>query len=79
MLHQFGSLINSQTWQEEERVSKQELRAALLETACRLDEENCTAQAKTIFLKYKESNGTFRCVCACACVCLADALLTVEV
>uniref|UniRef100_A0A674NZY2 Aminopeptidase n=1 Tax=Takifugu rubripes TaxID=31033 RepID=A0A674NZY2_TAKRU len=60
MLRQFGPLINSQTWKEEERVSKQELRAALLETACRLDEESCTAQAKTMFVKYKESNGTFR-------------------
>uniref|UniRef100_H3DD78 Leucyl/cystinyl aminopeptidase n=1 Tax=Tetraodon nigroviridis TaxID=99883 RepID=H3DD78_TETNG len=60
ILHHFGSLISSQTWMQEERVSKQELRAALLETACRLNQENCTGQAKAMFVKYKESNGTFR-------------------
>lgn len=63
ILRHFGSLINSQTWKEEESVSKQELRAALLETACMLNEKNCTEQAKAMFVKYKESNGTFRWVC----------------
>lgn len=56
----FGSLMNEQTWEEEKSVSKQELRSALLETACSLNEENCTQQAKALFRKYVESNGTLR-------------------
>lgn len=60
ILHQFGSLMNNQTWVEEESVSKQELRSALLETACGLNEENCTQQAKALFQKYVDSNGTTR-------------------
>ncbi|XP_045891644.1 leucyl-cystinyl aminopeptidase [Micropterus dolomieu] len=60
ILHQFGSLISKQTWEEEESVSKQELRAALLGTACSLNEENCTQQAKDMFRKYVDSNGTSR-------------------
>lgn len=60
ILHQFGPLMDKQTWTEEEHVSKQELRSALLETACSLNEENCTQQAKALFKQYVESNGTLR-------------------
>lgn len=49
-----------QTWEEEESVSKQELRSALLETACGLNEKDCTRQAKALFKQYKESNGTLK-------------------
>ncbi|XP_076586255.1 leucyl-cystinyl aminopeptidase [Chaetodon auriga] len=60
ILSHFGSLMNKQTWEEEDSVSKQELRSALLETACSLNEENCTHQAKALFKQYVESNGTSR-------------------
>lgn len=54
--------MDNQTWkvEEEERVSKQELRSALLQTACALNEPKCTQQAKALFKQYTESNGTFR-------------------
>lgn len=52
--------MKKQSWEEEESVSKQELRSALLETACGLTEENCTQQAKALFKKYVDSNGTAR-------------------
>lgn len=58
MLNLFGSLITNQTWGEIESVSKQELRSALLETACRFKVESCVKQAKAIFQKYVETNGT---------------------
>lgn len=54
----FGSLIINQTWDEMENVSKQELRAALLETACRFKDERCIKQAKVIFQNYVATNGT---------------------
>lgn len=60
ILSHFGSLMENQTWKEEESVSKQELRSALLETACRLGEEKCIQQAKDLFKQYVESNGTSR-------------------
>ncbi|XP_053182010.1 leucyl-cystinyl aminopeptidase isoform X2 [Scomber japonicus] len=60
IVHQFGSLMSSQSWGEEESVSKQELRSAVLETACSLNHENCTQQAKALFKQYVESNGTVR-------------------
>ncbi|XP_072288663.1 leucyl-cystinyl aminopeptidase isoform X2 [Eucyclogobius newberryi] len=60
MLSLFGSLIRNQTWTEIESVSKQELRSALLETACQLHEESCIKQAKDIFKDYVDSNGTKR-------------------
>ncbi|XP_035513792.1 leucyl-cystinyl aminopeptidase [Morone saxatilis] len=60
ILHHFGSLMDKQTWEEQESVSKQELRSALLETACGLDIENCTQQAKALFKQYVDSNGTSR-------------------
>lgn len=54
--------MDSQTWKEEteERVSKQELRSVLLETACALNVQKCTQQAKALFKQYIESNGTYR-------------------
>ncbi|XP_029295882.1 LOW QUALITY PROTEIN: leucyl-cystinyl aminopeptidase [Cottoperca gobio] len=58
--HQFGSLMDNQTWKEEESVSKQELRAALLGTACGLDQENCIHRAKELFKQCVDSNGTSR-------------------
>uniref|UniRef100_A0A3Q0SW09 Leucyl/cystinyl aminopeptidase n=1 Tax=Amphilophus citrinellus TaxID=61819 RepID=A0A3Q0SW09_AMPCI len=60
ILTHFGPLMDKQTWEEEETVSKQELRSALLEMACSLNEKNCTQQAKSLFKQYKESNGTFK-------------------
>lgn len=60
MLHLFGSLARSQTWDEIESVSKQELRSALLGTACGFKEESCIKQAKAIFKNYVETNGTLR-------------------
>ncbi|XP_005473314.1 leucyl-cystinyl aminopeptidase [Oreochromis niloticus] len=56
----FRDLIANQTWDKEENVSKQELRSALLEMACSLNDENCTHQATSLFKKYKDSNGTIR-------------------
>lgn len=52
--------MSKQTWGTEERVSRQELRTALLQTACNLGEENCIKQARAMFKEYVESNGTFR-------------------
>lgn len=60
ILNQFGTLMDTQTWGEEESVSKQELRSAVLETACRLGQENCIQKAKDLFKQYLESNGTKR-------------------
>lgn len=60
MLSLFGSLVKNQTWDEMESVSKQELRSALLETACRFNEESCIKQAKAIFQNYVTSNETVR-------------------
>lgn len=56
----FRNLMANQTWEEEENVSKQELRSALLEMACSLNDENCTQQAMSLFKKYMQSNGTLR-------------------
>uniref|UniRef100_A0A8C3GB38 Aminopeptidase n=1 Tax=Cyclopterus lumpus TaxID=8103 RepID=A0A8C3GB38_CYCLU len=60
--HQFASLMDKQTWKEEEEesVSKQELRSALLKMACSLNEEKCIKQARAQFKQYVESNGTLR-------------------
>ncbi|XP_068616878.1 leucyl-cystinyl aminopeptidase [Brachionichthys hirsutus] len=60
IFRQFGSLMSEQTWEEEENVSKQELRSALLETACSLNEASCIQHAKALFKQYVESNGTSR-------------------
>uniref|UniRef100_UPI003AAE30A9 leucyl-cystinyl aminopeptidase n=1 Tax=Centroberyx gerrardi TaxID=166262 RepID=UPI003AAE30A9 len=60
ILDHFGALMDSQTWEEEKSVSKQELRSALLGTACSLEETKCTEQAKDKFKQYIESNGTMR-------------------
>nr|XP_020450130.1 leucyl-cystinyl aminopeptidase [Monopterus albus] len=59
LLH-FHSLMGNQTWEEEESISKQELRSALLEMACSLNEESCTQKAKAMFTQYVQSNGTIR-------------------
>lgn len=56
----FGSLVNNQTWNETQNVSKQELRSALLEMACSFNEESCISEAKAIFKNYVASNGTVR-------------------
>lgn len=53
-------MMSSQTWEEKQSVSEQELRAALLMTACNLKEDNCTQQAKDLFKQYINSNGTYR-------------------
>lgn len=60
IMHHFGSLMRKQTWEEEDSVSKQELRSALLEMACSLNEETCIQQASAMFKKYVESNATLR-------------------
>lgn len=60
ILDLFGDLMDSQGWGEEESVSRQELRSALLETACSLGRENCTSQATDLFNQYTTSNGTMR-------------------
>ncbi|XP_019956595.2 leucyl-cystinyl aminopeptidase [Paralichthys olivaceus] len=60
ILHNFGSLMDKQTWGEEESVSKQELRSALLQMACSLNEKKCIQQAKALFKQHVESNGTLR-------------------
>uniref|UniRef100_A0A4W6GB13 Aminopeptidase n=1 Tax=Lates calcarifer TaxID=8187 RepID=A0A4W6GB13_LATCA len=60
ILDHFRSLMDKQTWEEEESVSKQELRSALLEMACSLNEENCTQKAKALFKEHVKSNGTIR-------------------
>uniref|UniRef100_A0A8C5DCY5 Leucyl-cystinyl aminopeptidase-like n=1 Tax=Gouania willdenowi TaxID=441366 RepID=A0A8C5DCY5_GOUWI len=64
ILARFGSLMNNQTWEKDEQdgVSELELRASLLETACMLEQENCTQAASALFKQYVESNGTSRCV-----------------
>uniref|UniRef100_A0A3B5LRP7 Aminopeptidase n=1 Tax=Xiphophorus couchianus TaxID=32473 RepID=A0A3B5LRP7_9TELE len=56
--HQFGSLMESQTWEEEESLSKQELRSALISTACALNDEGYVAKAKSLFKNYTDSNFT---------------------
>ncbi|KAK5622078.1 hypothetical protein CRENBAI_010904 [Crenichthys baileyi] len=60
ILNHFGSLMKSQSWGEEQSLSKQELRSALVSTACILNEESCTAQAKSLFKKYHDSNFTIK-------------------
>ncbi|KAK7933581.1 hypothetical protein WMY93_004477 [Mugilogobius chulae] len=58
MLTLFRDLIKKQSWDELKSVSQQELRSALLETACHLEDEQCITQAKDIFRNYTASNGT---------------------
>nr|XP_046243201.1 leucyl-cystinyl aminopeptidase [Scatophagus argus] len=60
IIHHFNSLTDSQTWEEEESVSKQELRSALLLTVCGLNKEKCVNQTKLLFKQYVDSNGTTR-------------------
>ncbi|XP_076854132.1 leucyl-cystinyl aminopeptidase [Brachyhypopomus gauderio] len=56
----FGDLMDSQSWEEETSVSKQELRSALLLTACTLNRPNCTQQADALFQQWIASNQTTR-------------------
>ncbi|XP_014847763.1 PREDICTED: leucyl-cystinyl aminopeptidase-like [Poecilia mexicana] len=58
ILSQFGSLMESQTWKEEQSLSKQELRSALVSTACALNNDGCVEKAKSLFKNYTESNYT---------------------
>ncbi|XP_054905043.1 leucyl-cystinyl aminopeptidase isoform X2 [Poeciliopsis prolifica] len=60
ILSQFGSLMENQTWKEEESLSKQELRSALVSTACALNNENCVAKAESLFKNYTLSNFTIK-------------------
>ncbi|XP_061906839.1 leucyl-cystinyl aminopeptidase [Entelurus aequoreus] len=60
ILNLFGALTEKQTWTKEDSVSTQELRSALLETACYLEENKCKQQAKDLFRQYIDSNGTFQ-------------------
>ncbi|KAM4616809.1 leucyl-cystinyl aminopeptidase-like [Polymixia lowei] len=60
ILDHFGALMDNQTWGEEESVSKQELRSALLEVACSLDRQNCIQHAQTLYKQYTDSNGTMQ-------------------
>uniref|UniRef100_A0A8C7ZPN2 Leucyl/cystinyl aminopeptidase n=1 Tax=Oryzias sinensis TaxID=183150 RepID=A0A8C7ZPN2_9TELE len=59
ILDHFGALMDNQTWGEEENLSKQELRSALLSMACSLEKENCTQSANDMFKQYV-SNQTRR-------------------
>ncbi|XP_020561634.1 leucyl-cystinyl aminopeptidase [Oryzias latipes] len=59
ILDHFGALMDNQTWGEEENLSKQELRSALLSMACGLEKENCTQSANDMFKQYV-SNQTRR-------------------
>ncbi|TRY95869.1 hypothetical protein DNTS_021398 [Danionella cerebrum] len=56
----FGSFMASQSWEVESSVSKMTLRSALLETACALNINNCTSQAKQLFDRWLQSNKTFQ-------------------
>ncbi|XP_051923813.1 leucyl-cystinyl aminopeptidase isoform X2 [Hippocampus zosterae] len=60
ILNQYGALMDNQTWDKEERLSKQYLRFALLEMACDLGHDKCKQHAKGMFKHYVESNGTFK-------------------
>uniref|UniRef100_A0A8B9HUF8 Aminopeptidase n=1 Tax=Astyanax mexicanus TaxID=7994 RepID=A0A8B9HUF8_ASTMX len=51
-------VIIYQSWEEESSVSKQVLRSALLETACRLNRTNCTTQAKSVYDEWIASKKT---------------------
>jgi hypothetical protein len=48
----------NQTWGEEPCVSKQELREALLQTACALDVPDCLQKASDLYRQY--ANGSAR-------------------
>ncbi|XP_023658692.1 leucyl-cystinyl aminopeptidase [Paramormyrops kingsleyae] len=60
ILDLFGGLMDSQSWEEETSISKQELRSDLLTVACRYFRENCTKSAMLIFNQWMESNKTKR-------------------
>ncbi|XP_053510304.1 leucyl-cystinyl aminopeptidase [Ictalurus furcatus] len=58
IFHNFGELMDSQSWGEETSVSKMSLRSILLETACTLNRPNCTENAKPLFDQWMSSNKT---------------------
>ncbi|KAG7280925.1 hypothetical protein CRUP_009212 [Coryphaenoides rupestris] len=58
ILEQFGPLMRNQSWGEEQSVSRQELRLALLETACGLDCPDCLQNASDLYKQY--ANGSTR-------------------
>nr|XP_015220327.1 PREDICTED: leucyl-cystinyl aminopeptidase [Lepisosteus oculatus] len=60
ILKLFGSLIRSQTWDEEGSVSERMLRSSLLETACHYQEAKCIENAQALFRNWTQSNGTMR-------------------
>ncbi|XP_038145962.1 leucyl-cystinyl aminopeptidase [Cyprinodon tularosa] len=60
ILNHFGSLMKTQSWEEEQSLSKQELRSSLVFTACILNEESCIDKAKSLFKQYKDSNFTMK-------------------
>lgn len=47
--------MDKQTWEKEASVSKLELRSALLEMACSLNQENCTRKARALFKQYAQT------------------------
>uniref|UniRef100_A0A8C9VML8 Leucyl/cystinyl aminopeptidase n=1 Tax=Scleropages formosus TaxID=113540 RepID=A0A8C9VML8_SCLFO len=60
ILNLFVDKMNSQSWEQDLPLSKQELRSALLEVACRYGQKNCTDRAEHVFLQWVASNGTER-------------------
>ncbi|XP_056457704.1 leucyl-cystinyl aminopeptidase isoform X1 [Gadus chalcogrammus] len=58
ILERFEALMMNQTWGEEPCVSKQELREALLQTACALDVPDCLQKASDLYRQY--ANGSAR-------------------
>lgn len=57
ILERFGPLMSSQSWGEEQSVSRQELRLALLETACELDLPDCLRNATDLYRQYANHSG----------------------
>ncbi|MBN3301131.1 LCAP aminopeptidase, partial [Amia calva] len=60
ILRIFGNLMNNQTWDEEESVSKQQLRSSLLEVACQHKLDSCIKNADSLFQKWISENSTLR-------------------
>ncbi|XP_029019015.1 leucyl-cystinyl aminopeptidase isoform X2 [Betta splendens] len=55
ILDLFGSMVDNQTWEEEASISKQELRSALLEVACSLEQKNCIEKARELFKQFAQN------------------------
>lgn len=58
ILNHFGAQMAKQSWGVEESVSKQELRSALLETACTLGTPSCVEKAKGLYDNFTAPNST---------------------